>query len=86
MIAGLAALPLAFIFGVIGISAALVNPGHVLNNGKGVLGCQRQALRQGWQTQGWRGGQYDRPRCVKDGMTVWCDEVCHAPKSGKHPR
>jgi len=80
-------LPFAFIFGLVGMGIAVVNPGHVLNNGKGVFGCQRETQHLGWQTDGgWRGGQYDRPRCVKDGMTVWCDEVCHAPKSGKHPR
>lgn len=69
-------LPFAFIFGLIGMAVAVFNPGHIFNNGKGTFGCHR-SQHLGYQTKGWRGGQWERPRCVKDGLVVWCDQVCH---------
>ena len=82
----LLALPWAFIVFGTAMVGAVVNPRHVLNNGKGTFGCARSA-GLGWKTGEAWGGQYDRPRCVKDGQVVWCDEVCksvvpkHARKS-----
>jgi len=72
----ISSLPFGFLFALLGIGAAIINPGHVFNNGKGVQGCQLQSKHQGWQQPGWHGGQWYRPRCVKDGQVVWCDQVC----------
>jgi hypothetical protein len=80
--ASLLALPWAFIvFGSM-MAGAVVNPGHMLNNGHGTFGCER-SKGLGWKTGEVWGGQYDRPRCVKDGAVVWCDEVCSAARPKK---
>jgi hypothetical protein len=73
---GLASIPFGFLGALLGMGIAITNPGHVFNNGTGVQGCQLQSKHQGWQRQGWHGGQWSRPRCVKNGQVVWCDEVC----------
>jgi len=62
------------------IIIAVLNPGHYLDNGRGLYGCQRNPQHLGWQAASRRfgGGQWSRPHCIKDGVTVWCDEYCPA--------
>ena len=76
-------LPLGFLAALFGIGVAVVNPGHVFNNGKGTFGCERSKGLGYYSPNTLNGGQYYRNQCVKDGQVVWCDEVCPRSKKGR---